>query len=148
MDIERFPRFLLTHVGAAIAGLILAMWCYRTTGHSTAKSPPKPGFSIVLANNTVENNYAPSTNIITDSALWNRAGNFGDGGYCVLKLDGIRFHFDKRFAKITGDLRQLPRLMPFLGEAKGLELLPHKPSSVTQHVTCLATPRITYGGKS
>lgn len=148
MTIERFPRILLTHVGALIAGLILAMWCHRTTGHSTPKNPTRPGFSIVLPQTSRKNNNAPSINIITDSALWNRAGSYGDGGYCVLKLDGIRFHFDRTFAKITGDLRQLPSLMTFLGETKNLELSPHKPSSATQHMTCFPTPRITYGGKS
>ena len=145
MAIDTLPRLLLTHAGTLVAGFIVASWCYRSANKPAHINPVKPGFSIILATKRPESGSFGEKRFTTDRAVWLRSGTSRDENLCFMKLEGVKFHFEQHASKITGDLKQLPKLLPFLVENKTPEILPHEKLDNPPLPSCRPNPIITYG---
>lgn len=142
MGLERIPRLALTHISAALAGFILAMWCLKTEGALDHFQMNKPGFILALRNKR-KSSGGPSEHA---RDLWiQRTAADKSPSRCIKHITGAKVRISYRFTQIFGPLDHLTQVMPWLEEIDHGRAFIIQPEDGKEIDTCQELPLVEYG---
>lgn len=142
MGLERIPRLALTHISAALAGFILAMWCLKTEGTLDHFQMNKPGFILALRNKRKSSSH-PSEQV---RDLWiQRIAEDKSASRCIKHVPGAKVRPSYRFTQIFGPLDHLKHVMPWLEEIDAGRALIIEPEERKEIEVCNELPMVEYG---
>lgn len=142
MGLERIPRLALTHISAALAGFILAMWCLKTEGTLAHFQMNKPGFILALRNKKTSSS-GPSEHV---RDLWiQRIVEVNGASRCIKHVPGVKVRTSYRFTQVFGPLDHLKHVMPWLEEIDAGRALIIERENHREIEACNELPLVEYG---